>query len=320
MSQTHCDRLSFTIPRQECQTDRHFAHDRTYLSVASRIPWQSPGLTSSVSLPNAGCMIPLLGAGFPDSSEALRSAIREGFARHQLTARQVTVQGGAYPQVDRLDIDLSGATATRELRAPKSGTPASGSLNVAQMEVQASPLLLEGTPLQLQLEAKDVTLQHTEGTADESTLTVKQAAQGRLTLEMAQKDLESLLHKIVSGAAAGHGAEILETHIALTSQGPKSLSFKADVVAKMFIVKAPLTITGDLAIDDDLNLRVSNLALSGGGVAAGVAGNFIRPQFEKIQKQPISLAMLSLGEVKLRDVGLEAGDTIRLYAEFGSAA
>jgi hypothetical protein len=264
-------------------------------------------------------MIPLLGAGFPDSPEALRSAIQEGFARHQLTTRQVTVQSVAYPQVDQLAIDLSGATATRELRAPKPGAPAAGSLNVAQLEIQASPLLLEGTALQLRLEAKDVTLQHTEGTADESTLIVKQASHGTLVLEMAQKDLESLLHKIVAGAAGAHGAEILETHIALTSQGPKSLRFKADLVAKMFIVKAPITITGDLALDDALNLHVSNLALSGGGVAAGVAGNFIRPQFEKIQKQPISLAMLSLGDVKLRDVGLDAGDTIRLHAEFGSA-
>jgi hypothetical protein len=39
---------------------------------------------------------------------------------------------------------------------------------------------------------------------------------------------------------------------------------------------------------------------------------------ERVQKEPVSLAVLSLGEIQLRDVEITGGDSLRLNARFGS--
>jgi hypothetical protein len=49
-----------------------------------------------------------------------------------------------------------------------------------------------------------------------------------------------------------------------------------------------------------------------------LASGFIKPYFEKVEKQPIALMALPLGSVKLRDISLEAGETLTLRAQFSS--
>ena len=112
--------------------------------------------------------------------------------------------------------------------------------------------------------------------------------------------------------------EIKETHLEFTSRGSRELSFRAEVVGKVFMMKAPVTLTGDVAIDDDLNLHLSNLTIGGSGMIANMASGFAQPYLKRVQAQPISLGMLALGSLKLRDIELAGGDTLRLEARFGS--
>jgi hypothetical protein len=100
-------------------------------------------------------MIPLAGPAFPRSNQELGEAVAAGFNRHHLAAREVLVEGGTFPAVETLRIDLSGAEATRELRGAARG-PATGGQQViaARLEVLAEPLLFEGTPLRLRLTAE----------------------------------------------------------------------------------------------------------------------------------------------------------------------
>src|SRR5436190_2230041 len=82
----------------------------------------------------------------------------------------------------------------------------------------------------------------------------------------------------VAAQAKKHGLDVTETRLTFTQRGPRALSFQGDVTAKVMIMKAHLTVTGDLDLDDALQLRISNLKLTGGGMAATLARGFLQPQ------------------------------------------
>lgn len=264
-------------------------------------------------------MIPLATAGLPDTAQTLEKAIREGLARHGLEAKQVSAEGGAFPKLERLRIDLTNAKVGRETRLPKADGVDGEQIFVQDLQIAAQPLLVEGVPVQIYLTAQGVTFSLEKGTADESILVLRSAREGRLEVIAQKADLQQAAQAFATEAGASRGVEIKETHFELTSRGPRALSFRAGVVAKMMIVKAPVTLTGDLDVNDALELRFSNLDLSASGIAANLAGSFIRPHLEKIQKQPIPLGIAALGTVRLRDVEVEAGERIAIRARFGDA-
>ncbi len=263
-------------------------------------------------------MLPLASTDFPHSHDALREAIAGGFARHEIAVKSVTVEGGAFPAVERLAVDLSGATVSRELRIGRPGAAFGEEIRVGTLEITAQPLIFEGTPARLHLRGSDVALAGAKGTAGELLLTLQRARDGELQLEVQHIDLERLVRTLIAEAAGKHGVDIKQTKLALTPRGPRSLGLRINVTAKVMFMSAPLALTGDLDLDEALQLRISNLALSGSGMAASLGGQFLRPHFERIQSQPISLAVLSLGEVRLRDVELTAAEAVTLRARFSS--
>ncbi len=149
-------------------------------------------------------------------------------------------------------------------------------------------------------------------------LTPRRAADGALAVEMRHADLERLLRSVVAGLAAKQGGEVQNVQLQLTSRGPRDLAFRAEVTAKMLFMKAAVTLSGDASLDDALNLRLAHLDLARSGMAATLANTFLRPHLDRLQREPIALTMLSFGEVKLRDVEVEAGDSLRIRARFGS--
>lgn len=263
-------------------------------------------------------MLPLASADFPDSHDALREAIAGGLARHEIAARKVTVEGGAFPAVERLAVDLSGATVSRDLRLGRPGMAVGQEIRARELEVTADPLTFEGTPARLHLRGSDVTLAGTKGSAGEWLLALQRAGDGELRLGVQHSDLEKLIRTLLAEAARGHGVDIKQAKLELTPRGPRSLSLSLEVTAKVMIMSAPVALTGDLDLDNALQLQISNLAFSGSGMIANLAGQFLRPHFERIQSRPISLSVLSLGEVRLRDVELTAGEAVALHARFGS--
>jgi len=90
------------------------------------------------------------------------------------------------------------------------------------------------------------------------------------------------------------------------------------VTAKMFIATATVTLDGQLAVDDQLDARFSNLRFGGEGMIANAAAGFIRPSLTKLEGRTFSLMALPLGAIKLRDLQLAGGDSLRLTAQFGS--
>jgi hypothetical protein len=214
-------------------------------------------------------------------------------------------------------IDLSGANVSRNQRPPQVEQTGEASIQARSFEISAIPLLLEGIPATVSVRASETAFSVSQA-GEHAVLVPQRATDGKVSITIARGALESLVQKAASEAAGKQGVEIKETHLEFTSRGEKAMSFRADVVGKIFVMKAPVSLTGELSIDDDLNLHLSNLAIGGSGMLANLANNFAQPHLKKAAAEPIALGMFSFGALKLRDIRLGGGETLSLEAAFGS--
>jgi len=182
----------------------------------------------------------------------------------------------------------------------------------------AAPAELESTPIHVSLQAEDAAFEFAPASSGGQALMIRRAAHGEVTVELARAALEQLVHTLAVEAAGQHGVEVKSTKMSLSARGPRAVSVTADVTAKMFIATATVTLSGDVDLDEQLNARISNLRFTGEGMVANLAGGFIRPQLAKLEGSSFPLMSFALGEISLRDVQLQAGDTLRLSAQFGS--
>jgi hypothetical protein len=81
-----------------------------------------------------------------------------------------------------------------------------------------------------------------------------------------------------------------------------------------------LRVTGQLDLDDQLNLKVSDVKCAGDGGIAALACGILQPYLKKIDGRKFPLMSLALGEIRLRDVRLAVNDDVSITAEFGSAS
>jgi hypothetical protein len=88
--------------------------------------------------------------------------------------------------------------------------------------------------------------------------------------------------------------------------------------AKRLFLRAAVRISGSVAIDEQLNARLCALECAGEGTLGTLACGFIAPHLERFNNREFSLLALPLGEVKLRDVRVAAGNELRVTAEFGN--
>jgi hypothetical protein len=262
-------------------------------------------------------MLPIIGLSVPPSPAALEEALKAGFGCYGIEPKSVSVQGAALSELESLAVDLTNANISRSVQMPKPG-PVGETVALARaFSLKANPLLLEGIPASLDVTAADVALGLS--TDDRNGMLVPtNARDGSIVVEIDRGNLEKLLEKAASEAASKQGVEIRETHLELTSKSDRAMSFRADVVGKVFVMKAPVSLTGDLAIDDDLNLHLSNLAVGGSGMLANLANSFAQPHLKKLEAQPIALGVIALGSLKLRDIRLQGGNSLRLEARFGA--
>ena len=137
-------------------------------------------------------------------------------------------------------------------------------------------------------------------------------------IEADRADLEAIVHAFASRAAAEHGAEVKRTQLELTSRGPRTLDFRATVTAKAFVMTATVAIRGTLEIDDALHARFSGLACSGEGAMGSMAAGFLRSPLDRLAARAWPLAAWLPSPLRLHDVCVSAGDTVRITAELSA--
>lgn len=261
-------------------------------------------------------MLPVSAAEIPASPDELAAALAAGFAARGVVAKSVCAEGDGLAALAALRIDVSGARCGREFRVEAAPGEETVVVRAERFELVGEPLEFEGTPLRLRVEARGAELRGA-GPAGEGVLRVVGAESGEVVLAVSLADLEALLHRLARGVAEKQGVEVRATKLTLTARGPRALSFRCEVTAKVFVMTAELSLCGELTVDGELNARLSGLTLGGDAMITKMASGFARPYLEKLEGRSFSLLALGLGGLRVRDVELAAADGLEVRAKFG---
>ena len=262
-------------------------------------------------------VIPIGNGPFPQSAEALQQQMAEG-AKEAGVALRTAIEAPSWPSVQSLVVDLSGSDLDSLSQLPRRSTGDATSIEVQRFEVRANPVRIRDLPLELSANANGSSWRLAPTANGSRALFLHSATDGRFELTVRQSELERLANALLTEQAGKHGINVTQTQLTIISKGPRAIGLQVDVTAKVMMMKPTLTVTGEAKLDDQLRLHLSDLSLSGGGMAASLAKGFLQPHFDRLQAHPIDLASLAFGEVRLRDVELEVkADSLRLHGRFG---
>ncbi len=259
-----------------------------------------------------------LPANATDLAQRLNESLRDLF---QLPNDPVTVREVAYPHLASLAVSLDGA----QLRGQPSTVPSPTGESVPALTVdcfaaKGSHISVGPAAVDFALEAKDVHLHRATDSRGDVVLMLHSAAEGRIEVSASPADLETLIADVAKAEAAKHGVAIDSVRLTLRSNSPRSLAAEVRLRAKKLFLSTSLRITGQIDLDEELNAEISGLDCTGDGAMGGIACGILKPHLEKINGRNFSLMSLPLGEVRLRDVRIAAGEKLSITAEFGSAA
>jgi hypothetical protein len=192
-------------------------------------------------------------------------------------------------------------------------------VEITRFELIGDPFYFEKTPATLRLEGQQVKARLAGDDAGRR-LVLDSAETGTFSLEIAVEALEALVHGFAVEAGARQGIEVRKTRLSFTQEGPRTVSFVAEVTAKFFVMSAAISLSGRLAIDDELNARFSGLSLGGDAMVTKLAGGYIRPHLDRLEGRAFPLLAYTAGRLKLHDIELLAGPKLAIRARFGSAS
>jgi hypothetical protein len=129
-----------------------------------------------------------------------------------------------------------------------------------------------------------------------------------------------LVRAAATDAAASQGVKVQDLQVTLTGQGERSLAADVRVKAKKAILSGTVHLTGRVDIDDNLNATLSGLDCKGEGAIGKLAAGLVQGKLKEYEGRKVSLMAFSLGDVRLRDVKIDAaGNDLRVTAAFGKA-
>ncbi|HKP02431.1 MAG TPA: hypothetical protein VJU77_03630 [Chthoniobacterales bacterium] len=267
-------------------------------------------------------MFPLNANALPPTAAELAQAINASLRSvFTLNRDPAEVRDLSYPHLAAIEVSLDGA----QLPGPPPALPSLSSqpapaLTVGSFKAGGRGLSVGPAALDFALTATGVELYQAKDHSGKIVLLLHNAAQGRVEASVSKADLEALIAEAAQSQAGKHGVKIDNVQLSLRSQGPRSLSAEVSLRVQKLFLSASLRITGQLDLDDALNARLSALDCTGEGAIAGIACNVLKPHLEKLNGREFPLMSLPLGEARLRDVRLAAGDKLSVTAVFSSAS
>ena len=266
-------------------------------------------------------VFPLYTATFPSSPTALERLLNQTLQRiFSSEADPVSIRDASYPHLDAISISLDNA----RLRADPPSPPVvsgktSSALEIDQLTLSASPIFLGPATANLSISAREVQLGQGRDSNGQIVLSLESATEGNIEISIRQSDLEVLLAKLAQNQASKQGITIEGVQLELRQKSAQSIAAEAHLQARKLFLSASIRVTGQLDLDDQLNLRISNLNCTGDGRIATLACGILKPYLQKVDGREFSLMSMPLGKIYLRDVRLTVGDKLCVTAEFGSA-
>jgi hypothetical protein len=265
-------------------------------------------------------MFPLFRNEMPSSASELEQALNGSLTRlFSGVTDPVSVRDQTYPQLSSIDIALDGAQLrTNAPRPPKLNANAKPALDVAEMNISANDICVGPATANLRLRAADVQLQQTRDASGEIVLLLQRASTGEIEVSADKAEIENGVAAVARSEAGKHGVTIDNVKLTIASRGERGVDAEVQLRARKLFFSTTVRISAKLDLDEQLNARLSGLTCNGEGAIGALACGTLQPHIEKMNGRSFSLMALPLGEVRLRDVRIAAGDRIAVSAEFGA--
>jgi hypothetical protein len=269
-------------------------------------------------------MFPLAGKEFPKSPDELQAAIRDALAEVMTLPEKgnvVAVEGGRFPAIKSLKIDLSGATvkANEPPPPPQPKGKRQPGISVGGLQVIAHPIRYEKSHADFDLSAEDVSFDFARDAKGNPLLVLSDAKSGEVRVKIGKDDLQAVLLAAASVAAKQQGVTIQDLQLDLKAAGDRSISVDARIKAKKMLMSGVIHVRGRADVVENLVAILSELECRGEGVVGGMAASFLQPKLKSYNGKKFPLMTFSLGDVTLRDLKIGTKGAVELSAKFGSA-
>lgn len=272
-------------------------------------------------------MFLLAGEALPHDGASLARSLRDGLQRVMripVDRETVLLEGGAYPGLERLRVDVTGAEVRADARSPVPPEAHDSTVDVRadRFEVAAHPLMVEGARVWLDVRADGSELGFRDDRAGNRWLVLLAAREGKAEMRLAGVDFEALLLAGLKTGAARQGVRVEDVRSKLTQIGPRALGLELWIAAARRVVLADVRATvrasGWVEVDDRLDATLRDLRVEGEGPVGGVVAKLAAPYLRRYDGRALPLTGLPLG-VDLHDVRVEASDGLRVTASFGGS-
>jgi hypothetical protein len=196
--------------------------------------------------------------------------------------------------------------------------PTLRTLSVDRFEFVAQPLLVERSRFLINMTATDATLDVRRDKKGRSMVTLTNARDGALTLEVPKKDVDTLMLDVGRKMAGPYGVAIDGTKLNLNVEDNV---IRADLKVNTRLgglLPAGLRFRARVDIDDQLNGRITRLSCSGDQLLGPVISSIINPALEKYEGKVKPLVGFELGDMTLKDMKVASGESFKIDIKFGT--
>jgi hypothetical protein len=258
--------------------------------------------------------------------QAVADAMTAGWKKRLLSvpegAELVQVRGAAHGNaIETMSINLSNVRVEADSKKQKlkpRGAPLR-TLSVQNFEFVAQPLLVERSRFLINMTATDATLDVRRDKQGRSMVTLTNARDGALTLEVPKKDIDTLMLDVGRKMAGPYGVSIDKTKLKLDIAG-RTIKADLKVDTRLGFLPAGLRFNARVDIDDQLNGRITRLSCSGDQLLGPIISSIIDPALQKYEGKVKPLVGFEMGEMALKDMTLESGDAFKIDVKFGTGA
>jgi hypothetical protein len=255
----------------------------------------------------------------PDSLAAFLQSIRLGLEPLQVPPAAVRATGD-FPVLESLSVDLFDAKIPPAFRPAAGSTAAEPSIPVEKLVVGGTDVSVGDALFDIHLKATGARLVFGATALGEAFLTLHEAREGSVVLEITHDHLQNLALHIARAAAEPHGIDVSSVEVALRPLSNRRVGFTARVTAGKLFLKAVVRLSGDVEIDQELNAVVHHLACDGEGLGGTMACSALDPHLKRYSGEKFSLIAFALGDITLRTVDVAVTDAIKIEATFGSGS
>ena len=270
------------------------------------------------------CIFPLSPGELPQSREELNDSLL-GAWEHALSlpdpSKVISIEGGRYPAIESLRIDVSDGTMQRknkkEEKSRPDGKPQSH-LGVGRFELVGQPLLCEKARLNVNLSAEKVRLDLEHDRSGTPILFLANAEAGKLTFDATSEDLARVVLATARGMAEPYGVEVVSANLQIEAKSPRSVTAKLHISTRVGFIPAGMAFKAHVDIDDAMDARLTGLSVDGDEALGPLIVTLLRPGLAKYEGKSRPLISFPSREMHLHDLQVRVDDAVHLTADFGN--